>query len=589
MAPLWHELAGHHLKRRGMVIILSDCFDQLEPLVTALQHLRHRRHEVLLFHVLAPEEIEFPFKRLTQFRNLEAGETQAAGRPAPAARGVPAKLRALLPGAAGAGRQAAGRLPPAAHRRAGRSGAGHLPVAAAAGVITGCHAHGLRGMCIAVMSHAHAMPWAWHPEVWQQSRDELISWASSRHAAPRPRRAGDPADRPPAQSPALRRRRLGGHAVPPDLRTDAQEDLPRTDPAHASAHGTDPLLVLGVASPWVQDAVAGEDRAAAEPRRGPRPRRLVQHGLCEGRPQRPRRGQGLGQRLPRRASGRRRRGGAPCPPAIRCHSSATCRPTSTTFAGRWPMRRSPAAGSTCPRPFARRSCCSRSSGKQQRDIIVLTDGQRHGWADPKALERWELLAGGTPEGDLPNLWVVNVVPDRPPDLPNWSLSPIQSSRAVAAVGREVKLQDRAATSRYGRSKGPGQACASKSTADPRVTLGRRASPTKGRIPLTFTQRFNTPGSHLVTVTHRRRCHARRQPPGLCRRGDADASGADRGWRRPQSAHPRGRLPARRPGPGPRHQSELPAANRLRGRVCPRPADPADRPRRAARCRACWSS
>jgi uncharacterized protein (DUF58 family) len=72
MAPLWHELAGHHLKRRGMIIILSDFFDQLEPLVRALQHLRHRNHEVMLLHVLAPEELEFPYKRLTQFRSLEA-------------------------------------------------------------------------------------------------------------------------------------------------------------------------------------------------------------------------------------------------------------------------------------------------------------------------------------------------------------------------------------------------------------------------------------------------------------------------------------------------------------------------------------
>ena len=70
MAPLWHELAGK-LKRRGMVIILSDCFDQLGPLVRALQHFRHRRHEVILFHILAPEEIEFPFCKWTQFRDLE--------------------------------------------------------------------------------------------------------------------------------------------------------------------------------------------------------------------------------------------------------------------------------------------------------------------------------------------------------------------------------------------------------------------------------------------------------------------------------------------------------------------------------------
>ena len=74
MAPLWHELAGHHLKRRGMVLILSDFFDQLDPLMKALQHLRHRNHEVVLLHVLAPEELEFPYKRLTQFRSLESAD-----------------------------------------------------------------------------------------------------------------------------------------------------------------------------------------------------------------------------------------------------------------------------------------------------------------------------------------------------------------------------------------------------------------------------------------------------------------------------------------------------------------------------------
>ncbi|MBO0696865.1 MAG: DUF58 domain-containing protein [Zavarzinella sp.] len=74
MAPLWHELAGHHLKRRGMVIILSDFFDQIGPLIRALRHLRHRNHEVVLLQVLAPEELEFPYKRLTQFRSLEIGD-----------------------------------------------------------------------------------------------------------------------------------------------------------------------------------------------------------------------------------------------------------------------------------------------------------------------------------------------------------------------------------------------------------------------------------------------------------------------------------------------------------------------------------
>jgi uncharacterized protein (DUF58 family) len=70
LAPLWHDLAVR-LKRRGLVIVLSDCFDQVGPLLRALMHFRHQRHEVLLFHILAPEEIEFPYKKWTQFRNLE--------------------------------------------------------------------------------------------------------------------------------------------------------------------------------------------------------------------------------------------------------------------------------------------------------------------------------------------------------------------------------------------------------------------------------------------------------------------------------------------------------------------------------------
>jgi len=70
LAPLWHQIAGQ-IKQRGLVIILSDCFGDAATLLKALQHLRHRRHEVVLLHVLAPEEITFPFTKLTQFRDLE--------------------------------------------------------------------------------------------------------------------------------------------------------------------------------------------------------------------------------------------------------------------------------------------------------------------------------------------------------------------------------------------------------------------------------------------------------------------------------------------------------------------------------------
>ncbi len=70
LAAVWHDLASQ-LKRRALLVILSDCFDRIGPLLRALYHFRHKCHEVILFHVLAPEELEFPFRKWTQFRNLE--------------------------------------------------------------------------------------------------------------------------------------------------------------------------------------------------------------------------------------------------------------------------------------------------------------------------------------------------------------------------------------------------------------------------------------------------------------------------------------------------------------------------------------
>jgi uncharacterized protein (DUF58 family) len=62
------------IKRRSLVVIISDCFDRIEPLTTALRQFRHSRHEVILFHVVAPEEEDFPFRNPTQFRNLEIAD-----------------------------------------------------------------------------------------------------------------------------------------------------------------------------------------------------------------------------------------------------------------------------------------------------------------------------------------------------------------------------------------------------------------------------------------------------------------------------------------------------------------------------------
>ena len=68
--PIFHELADR-LKRRGLVIVLSDFFDDVGPSLAGLKHLRHRRHDVVLFHVLDQAEIEFPFQSPTEFKGLE--------------------------------------------------------------------------------------------------------------------------------------------------------------------------------------------------------------------------------------------------------------------------------------------------------------------------------------------------------------------------------------------------------------------------------------------------------------------------------------------------------------------------------------
>ena len=51
-----------------------------------MRHLRHRRHEVLLLHVIAPEEEDFPFKRPARFRNLEDRGHTLRVDPRPSAR-----------------------------------------------------------------------------------------------------------------------------------------------------------------------------------------------------------------------------------------------------------------------------------------------------------------------------------------------------------------------------------------------------------------------------------------------------------------------------------------------------------------------
>lgn len=70
IGPVLHELAERFTKR-GVVLILSDLFDDVSSLLAGMKHFRYRRHDVIVFHILDPAELDFPFQRPTMFKGME--------------------------------------------------------------------------------------------------------------------------------------------------------------------------------------------------------------------------------------------------------------------------------------------------------------------------------------------------------------------------------------------------------------------------------------------------------------------------------------------------------------------------------------
>jgi len=68
-----HQLA-EALTRRGLVVLISDLLDDPAEVVRALKHFQYRGTDVIVFHVLDADEIEFPFDRATRFEDLETAD-----------------------------------------------------------------------------------------------------------------------------------------------------------------------------------------------------------------------------------------------------------------------------------------------------------------------------------------------------------------------------------------------------------------------------------------------------------------------------------------------------------------------------------
>lgn len=66
--------AADSLRRRGILALVSDLYDEPERIRGAVGSLRAAGHDVMVFHVMDPDELSLPFDEATSFRDLETGE-----------------------------------------------------------------------------------------------------------------------------------------------------------------------------------------------------------------------------------------------------------------------------------------------------------------------------------------------------------------------------------------------------------------------------------------------------------------------------------------------------------------------------------
>ena len=65
---------GDNLHHRGILLVISDFYEEPEQVLDSIRHLRARGHDVIVFHLLDPAELEFPFESAASFRDMESAE-----------------------------------------------------------------------------------------------------------------------------------------------------------------------------------------------------------------------------------------------------------------------------------------------------------------------------------------------------------------------------------------------------------------------------------------------------------------------------------------------------------------------------------
>lgn len=73
VAETLHKLAAR-FKKRCLIVLISDLYEDPEAVRRSLHHFKHARHEVIVFHIFDKAEIDFPFREVIAFHDLETDE-----------------------------------------------------------------------------------------------------------------------------------------------------------------------------------------------------------------------------------------------------------------------------------------------------------------------------------------------------------------------------------------------------------------------------------------------------------------------------------------------------------------------------------
>ncbi|HWY87192.1 MAG TPA: VWA domain-containing protein [Gemmataceae bacterium] len=169
--------------------------------------------------------------------------------------------------------------------------------------------------------------------------------------------------------------------------------------------------------------------------------------------------------------------------------------------------RSPRANPDWPRTLTAAQHLLRDTGKNPRqEIILFTDHQRFGWADPGTLSQWERLAPqwrvepeGTPVA-RPRIVAVHTAKDASQGLPNYALAPLKTTRALAWMGQTLKFSGAVHVEGLKEWIAPHRLYVEvdgKFSQD--IDLPASTGLVSGRVSFSFSRRFATPGAHLVSV------------------------------------------------------------------------------------------